>query len=225
MNTSESEKMKIEIWSDIACPFCYIGKHKIDKAIAESDNSKHIEVIWKSYLLNPELVTDTSKTIFQSLSENKNISIGVAKQMSGGVSKMGQDNGIVFNFDKIIPANTLKAHQLLHFAKHQGKQSEAKEMLFKAYFIEGRNIDDMNELSKIISELKLNTINFFEELKRETYLKQIELDLYEAHQIGVRAVPFFVFNNHIGISGAQDDAIFKNTLHDALKDWMKTNHN
>ncbi|MDP2174572.1 MAG: DsbA family oxidoreductase [Bacteroidota bacterium] len=223
MKNTTQEKMRIEIWSDIACPFCYIGKHKIDKAVLESKNSHLIDIVWKSYQLNPDLITDNTKSIYQSLAESKQITIDVAKQMTSGVIEMGKNNGVFFDFDKTIPANTLKSHQLLHFAKKYGKQSEAKEMLFEAYFKEGKNIDDVIVLTKIISLIGLNVSDFVDAVVAETFLPEVELDFYEARQIGVRGVPFFVFNNQLGISGAQDDTVFTNTLNTALIDWQKDN--
>lgn len=131
-NDSTTQKMKIEIWSDIACPFCYIGKHKLDKALSTFSDKNSIEIIWKSFQLNPELTTDTNKSIYQSLAESKGITIAYAQQMTEGVTQMGVANNIAFNFDKTIPANTFNAHVLMHFAAKYNKQSEAKEKLFKA---------------------------------------------------------------------------------------------
>jgi predicted DsbA family dithiol-disulfide isomerase len=218
MTNKQNKPIKIEIWSDIACPFCYIGKVKIERAIENTLFKDEVELIWKSYQLNPDLITDKSKNIYQSLAESKGLSIDVAKQMTSSVLAMGLENNIEFNFDTIVPANTSKAHQLLHFAKKFGKQTEAKSLLFEAYFIMGKNIDDMLVLSRIITQLQLNTSDFVDAIVAETYLPEIEIDQYQAQQMGVRGVPFFVFNNHFIISGAQPQHVFNNTLQNVINE-------
>jgi predicted DsbA family dithiol-disulfide isomerase len=216
-------KMKIEIWSDIACPFCYIGKHKLDKALANFTNANQIEIVWKSYQLDPNLKTDTSLSIYQSLSVSKGISLTYAKQMTEGVTNMGAHNGIVFNFDKTIPANTLKAHQFVHFAAEYGKQSEAKEKLFEAYFINGLNVDDNQTLSLIASQLNLDTSKLNDALFNQTYLKAVQADIDAAKRMNISGVPYFVFDRKYAISGAQDDAVFANTLQKAFDEWLLNN--
>lgn len=216
-------KMKIEIWSDIACPFCYIGKHKLDKALTNFANSNQIEIVWKSYQLDLNLKTDTTKSIYQSLAESKGITLSYAKQMTAGVLEMGHANGIAFNFDKTIPANTLRAHQFLHFAAHYGKQSEAKEMLFEAYFINGLNVDDIETFSLIATLLNLDTSKLKDDLLNQTYLKEVQDDIEEARKMNISGVPYFVFDRKYAISGAQDDSVFINTLQKAFDEWHLLN--
>jgi predicted DsbA family dithiol-disulfide isomerase len=222
MNVDNQKDIIIEIWSDIACPFCFIGKHKIENAISKSSHHNRIELIWRSYQLNPKLITDKTKNIYQSLSENKGISIEVAKQMSTSVIPLGKENDIQFNFDDIVPANTSKAHQLLHFSKQYGKQTAAKSLLFEAYFTEGKNIDDMLVLSRIVTQLQLNTSDFVDAILSGSLLPEVEFDQFQAQQMGVKGVPFFLFNNTFIVAGAQPQIVFENTLQNTINVFLKT---
>lgn len=224
-NDSTTQKMKIEIWSDIACPFCYIGKHKLDKALAIFSHKDSVEIIWKSFQLNPELATDTSKNIYQSLAESKGITIAYAQQMTMGVAQMGTANNIAFNFDKTIPANTFNAHVLMHFAAKYNKQSEAKEKLFKAYFLDGKNIDDVGTLSAIASELSLDIAAWHEAFKNKTFTQAVLADMQEANKMQISGVPYFVFDRKYAISGAQDDTVFTNTLAKAFQEFSANQKN
>ncbi len=215
--------MKIEIWSDLVCPFCYIGKTKFEAALNQFSDQNNIEIEWKSYQLMPELITDTSKNIDQILSETKGISLDQAKQMNDQAAKMGKNAGLEYNFEKAIVANTLKAHQLLHFAKVNGKQSEAEGLLFKGYFTDGKNIDDIPTLVELGSSIGLDTDALKAALENNTYVEEVRKDIIEAQQIGVRGVPFFVFNRKYAISGAQSVDSFKDMLKQSYDEW-KTDH-
>jgi predicted DsbA family dithiol-disulfide isomerase len=139
-------KMQVEIWSDVMCPFCYIGKRKFEAALSQFVHKENIEVIWKSYMLNPEMKTDTNKNSIVALAEHKGISIEESKEMHKYVVEMATNAGLKYNMDKTISANSFNAHRLTHYAKSQGKQLEIEEKLFEAYFILGKNIDDTNTL-------------------------------------------------------------------------------
>jgi predicted DsbA family dithiol-disulfide isomerase len=215
-------KMKIEVWSDIMCPFCYIGKRKLDMALALFKDAQNIEVIWKSFQLIPDMITTPGKNINQILSEEKGISLEHAKSMNDYVSEMAAQTGLSYKFDIAIPANTFNAHRLSHLAKQHGLQNEIEEKLFAAYFTEGRNIDDIKTLVEIGTETGLNSVETESALSGDKYEEEVRYDIYEAKQSGIRSVPFFLFNNKQTISGAQDNAVFMLTLTKAYNDFLQT---
>lgn len=216
-------KMNIEIWSDVMCPFCYLGKRKFENALALFPEMGRVNVIWKSFLLNPDLKTDTSISIYEYLSREKGFEIEQAKEKNGHITQSASLVGLDYNFDKVIVANTFKAHILLHYANKQGKQNEVKERLLKAFFTEGRNVDDIPTLLEIGNEAGLKTDTLTEALESELYADEVREDIYEAQQFGIRGVPFFIFDRKYGISGAQESPVFLETLKKSFSEWRKTN--
>ncbi|MXN91331.1 thioredoxin domain-containing protein [Flavobacterium sp. Sd200] len=204
--------MKIEIWSDIMCPFCYIGKRKFEVALAQFENKDTVEIEWKSFLLSPEMKTDPSKNIHQFLAEHKGISLDEATGMNDTVAHIAAQVGLEYNFDKTIPANSFNAHRFLHFTKQHGKQNEAEELLFRAYFTEGKNIDDAQTLMGFAAQLGLDANEFAQAMGQGAFTDEVIADIQEAQQLGVRGVPFFVFNRKYAVSGAQEPALFLETL-------------
>lgn len=219
-----TKKMQVEIWSDVMCPFCYIGKRRFEKALKQLPEQENIEIIWKSYQLAPDMQTDTTKNINQYLSEHKGISLEHAEQMNDQVTRMAAAEGLVYNFDKAIVANSMNAHRFSHFAKQYGKQNEAEELLFRAYFTEGKNTDDLNTLIDLGKEIGLDSDKLKTVLESEQYTDEVREDIYEAHQIGVRGVPFFVFNRKYAISGAQESGAFAQVLEKSFAEWREENH-
>ena len=215
--------MTIEIWSDVMCPFCYLGKRKFENALTQFAEKDSVNVIWKSFLLNPDLKTDTSISIYEYLSKAKGIGIEQAKEMNKHITQSGKLVDVEYNFDKVIVANTFKAHILLHCANNQGKQNEVKERLLKAFFTEGRNVDDISVLLEIGNEAGLKTDTLAEALDNESYIDEVREDIYEAQQFGIRGVPFFVFDRKYGVSGAQETPVFLETLKKSFAEWRKMN--
>ena len=203
------------------CPFCYIGKRRFEVALQQFEHKDKVEIEWKSYLLNPEMVTDPSKNIHQFLAEHKGISLEEATGMNDYVTNMAANSGLKFDFDKAIPANSFNAHRLLHFAKQHGKQNETEEALFKAYFTDGKNIDDAPTLTEIAGSVGLDTTAMAEAMASEAYFQDVVMDVQEAQNIGVQGVPFFVFDRKYAISGAQEPDAFLNTLSTAYAEWQQ----
>ena len=131
-------KMKVEIWSDVMCPFCYLGKRKFEIALEQFSHKDDIEIEWKSFLLQPDLVTDTTININQYLAEIKDFPLEQARQMNNQVAQAGKAIGLTYNVEQIVVANSFKAHNLIQLAKTQQKQNEVEEKLFEAYFAEGK---------------------------------------------------------------------------------------
>jgi predicted DsbA family dithiol-disulfide isomerase len=216
-------KMQVEIWSDVMCPFCYIGKRKFEAALSQFVHKENIEVIWKSYMLNPEMKTDTNKNSIVALAEHKGISIEESKEMHKYVVEMATNAGLKYNMDKTISANSFNAHRLTHYAKSQGKQLEIEEKLFEAYFILGKNIDDTNTLIGLGESVGLSKETLAKVIKGNDYAEDVRQDVYEAQQVGVRGVPFFVFDRKYAVSGAQESAVFLQSLQKSFDEWQKTN--
>lgn len=216
-------KMKVEIWSDIICPFCYIGKRRFEAALAQFPDKNKVELEWKSYQLSPDAVTNPEKNIHQYLAEHKGISLQQATDMNMQVAAIAKQAGLDYHFDKAIPANTMKAHQLAHFAKQYGKQNEAEEILFRSYFTDGKNIDDLDTLLQLGNEIGLDAGKLKAALENGDFETEVQTDIDEAYQIGVRGVPFFVFNRKYAVSGAQDSRAFLQTLETAFSEWKKAN--
>jgi len=217
MDTTQ-HKLQIEIWSDIMCPFCYIGKRKFETALAQFENRDNLEIVWKSHQLSSDMITDSTKNINQYLSEHKGISLQEAARMNAYVTNMAAKEGLVYNFDKTVVANSFKAHQFAHFAKQYGKQDEAEEKLFVAYFTEGKNMDDDAVLIQLGAEIGLDTTALKTALENGMYIDDVLADIKEAEEIGVRGVPFFVFDRKYAVSGAQDSKVFLQTLEKAYKE-------
>jgi predicted DsbA family dithiol-disulfide isomerase len=218
---NEIMKMKIEIWSDIVCPFCYLGKHKFENALAQFNGKEYIEVEWKSFQLNPDLVTDTTISIHQYLAEIKGFSMEQARQMNDRFTLSGKPFGLVYNFNKVVVANSYCAQNLVHFALLQGKQNEMEERLFEAYFTEGKNIDDIPTLILLATETGLNVEGLDKILLNKTYAGDVEKDIVEARSLNIHGVPFFVFNRKYAVSGAQETPVFLDTLKKSFDDWRK----
>jgi predicted DsbA family dithiol-disulfide isomerase len=212
--------MKIEIWSDVMCPFCYIGKRKFEAALEQFENKANVEVVWKSFQLNPDMKTDPAKNITEYLAEIKGWSIQQAKEMNAHVTNMAKEVGLHYDFDKAIVANSFDAHRLIQLAKKHGKGDEAEEQLFKAYFTEGKNTDDHSTLIEIGISIGLNEIEVKQVLASDQFADDVRKDIIEAQQIGVRGVPFFVVDRKYGVSGAQPTEVFLETL---TKAWAENN--
>ncbi len=215
--------MKIEIWSDVACPFCYIGKRKIEKAIAKFPQKDKIEIEWKSFLLNPDQVTQPNKSSQEYLAEVKGWSLEQTKEITANVANMAAQEGLEYHLDKTVVANTKKAHRLLHLAKTAGKGDEMKESLLKAYFTDSLNIDDDSVLLALGKEIGLSETSIQEVLGSDKFENEVDQDIYESRQLGVKGVPFFVLDRKFGISGAQPDEVFDQTLEKAWNEFSKAN--
>ncbi len=204
--------MKVEIWSDIMCPFCYIGKRKFESALAQFEHKDDVDIVWKSFQLNPDMKTEAGKNINQYLAEIKGWSVEQAKEMNDRVTEMAKQVGLEYDLNKAVVANSFNAHRLIQFAKNTGKGDAAEERLFKAYFTEGKNVDDLHVLSQLAGDIGLNITEVDEVLKSAAFSDEVQQDVYEAQQVGVRGVPFFVLGNKYAVSGAQESATFLQAL-------------
>jgi predicted DsbA family dithiol-disulfide isomerase len=215
--------MKIEIWSDVVCPFCYIGKRKLEKALDRFPFKDKVEIEWKSFQLNPDQVTDTSISTVEHLAQSKGWSLEQTREITSNVVNMAAAQGLNFDFDRAVVANTKNAHRLIHLAKTIGRGSEMKELLLESYFSNGMNVDDAATLISLGERVGLEASAIQAMLNSDSYAQDVEQDIYESRQLGVRGVPFFVLDRKFGISGAQADEVFDQTLEKAWTEYVKSN--
>ena len=215
--------MKIEIWSDVMCPFCYIGKRRFEQAMQLFGHREKIEVEWKSFQLNPYLQTDPKLNINQYLAETKGWTIDYARRMNDQVTLMAAELGLKYDFDKAVVANSFNAHRLSHLAKKHGLGEVAEEALFKAYFTGGKNIDDTKTLTELGVLIGLDAQKVEEMLTSDAFGDAVKHDIAEAQYLGIHGVPFFVLDKKYGISGAQDVPIFLQTIEKAFTEWQQEN--
>jgi len=214
--------MKVEIWSDVVCPFCYIGKRKFEKALNQFAAKDIVEIEWKSFQLDPEMDNSEGLNVHQYLGKRKGVTMADGKRMNDQMSAIAFEVGLEYNFDKAIINNTLNAHRLLHFAKTKGVQHQMKERIFKAYYTEGLDVADIDTLATLAAEVGLNAVETKEILTSDVYTIEVLGDQQQAFKIGVQGVPFYVFNNKYAVSGAQPTEVFAQVLQKVLDEEKPT---
>lgn len=206
-----TEPIKIDVWSDIACPWCYIGKRNLETGLAETAadaDAPRVEVTFHSYELSPDTPVDFDGTEIDFLSEYKGMPADQVQQMLDRVTGVAADAGLGYRFDILKHTNTVKAHELLHFAKEQGLQKEMTERLMSAYFTEGRHVGKIDDLVALAAEAGLDPEQTRDALDSGRYLAAVRADQAQAQAYGIQGVPFFVIDGKYGVSGAQPPAAF-----------------
>lgn len=206
------------------CPFCYIGKRRFEQALAQFEHKANVEVEWKSFQLQPDLKTDPAKNTIAHLAESKGWTLDYARQMTNHVTAMAAEVGLQYDFDKAVVANSFDAHRLSHLAKKHGVQDALEEALFRAYFTQGQNTADHTVLTQLAVSVGLNQDEVKQLLAGNDYTGEVKRDIYEAQQVGVRGVPFFVVDGKYAVSGAQPAQIFTQALNAGWKDFEKEIH-
>ena len=210
-----SEPIKIDIWSDIACPWCYIGKRKFENGSATfsgAGEGRAVEVEYHSFELSPDTPVDFDGSEVDFLAGHKGIPAEQVHQMLDRVTGIASSVGLDYDFDALQHTNTVKAHELLHFAKAQGKQLELAERLFEAYFIEGGHVGRAESLADLAASVGLSREDALAAMESGEYLEAVREDQRTAAEYGINGVPFFVIEGKYGVSGAQDAATFAQVL-------------
>lgn len=202
--------IKVDIWSDIACPWCFIGKRKFEAGAASSGIP--VEVEYHSFELSPDTPVDFEGDEFEFLAAHKGIPVDTAKRMISRVTDIAESVGLHYDYDALQHTNTVKAHQLLHYAKLRGRQLEMKERLLKAYFEEGRHVGRVQDLADLAAELGFDRDDVIRSLEADEHLADVREDQAVAQDFGIQGVPFFVFDRKYGVSGAQESATFASVL-------------
>lgn len=218
--------MKIEIWSDLDCPFCYIGKKNLELAINQLNFKDKIEIIYKGYQLDPTLPLEAlSISNEQYLVEHKGYPAQQIKQMFAHVNQAAQQVGITMNLDKCIPVNTLRAQRLIQLAQKHQLAPQMNDTLFKAYFTDGLNIGDTQVLKQLAAQVGLQEQLVNEVLESQEFLNQVNQDIQQAKDLQIQGVPFFVINQTYGISGAQPVESFLQALTQAYEESSEASQN
>lgn len=215
--------MKIEIWSDVMCPFCYIGKRNFESAMAQFADKDHMEVVWRSYQLDPSIPEVANETYLEYLVKNKGMSPDQVKGMLENVTESAKQVGLDYRFDKAQMVNSQKAHQLIQFAKTKNLGDDAEERLFLAFFTEGKSISDTEILTQLGKDIGLDAQELQAAFTDNKYAQLVQDDIREAREIGVKGVPFFVIDRKYAVSGAQPPQAFLETLQKAFPEWRKLN--
>lgn len=202
----------IEIWSDFVCPFCYIGKRRLEEAIEQLNTIQQPEIRFRSFQLNPSQVTQPEISIHRYLADRKGISEAEARRMNDHVTRMAGESGLIYQMDHVVPANSLRAHRLFHFANTLNMGPAISELLFDAYFCQGRNIDDIPTLMEIAERIGIPPDEVMLSLTDDEVLSQVNQDILLASQFQIQGVPFFVFNRKLAVSGAQPVSVFIDVL-------------
>ncbi len=210
-----SEPIKIDIWSDIACPWCYIGKRRFESGSAlfsEAGDDRAVEVEYHSFELSPDTPVDFDGTEVDFLAGHKGIPAEQVHQMLDRVTGIAASVGLDYDFGTLQHTNTVKAHELLHFAEANGKQLELAERLFRAYFVEGGHVGRVSDLADLAAEVGLDHDAARAALESGEYLAAVRDDQRTAAEFGINGVPFFVIDGRYGVSGAQEASTFAQAL-------------
>ena len=213
-------KMKVEIWSDVTCTHCYFAKRKFEIALSQFKHRDKIEVTWRSFELASGFKTDPNKFLPQFLQELHEISGEQAQGLIDRVTESVKEVGLEYNLNKAIPANSFNAHRLSHLAKVQGLQEKMEERLFKAYFVEEKNIDDIPTLTELAKEVGLNGSEVKSALESTKFTEEVNHDLTEARQKGITSVPKYIFNTNRTVSGSQDSKAYLEILEKEFAIWQ-----
>lgn len=204
--------MKIEVWSDYVCPFCYIGKRRLEEALQETGMDQQVELIFKSYQLDPDSPETSDKPVTEGLAQKYGISLQEAQRMMNNVAEQAKTVGLQYDTDAMRPANTFHAHRLAKLAEQEGMAAEVTERLLKGYFVLGEQIGNQETLLSIAEEAGLERTRTEKMLASDEFSDAVRADIAEARQLGVQGVPFFVINRKYAISGAQPAEVFANAL-------------
>jgi predicted DsbA family dithiol-disulfide isomerase len=208
--TPLAEPIKVDIWSDIACPWCYLGKRKFEAAVAQS--GLPVDVEFHSFELSPGTPAEFPGSHHEFLAEHAGVSLEQAAAMGERVTALAAAVGLRYDYDRLQTTNTVLAHQLTHYAKARGRQAEMTERLMSAYFEEGRHVGRIPDLADLAAEIGFDRDDVVRSLEAGEYLADVRADVAQAGELGIRGVPFFVFDGKYGISGAQETATFADAL-------------
>ncbi|MCA1010818.1 DsbA family oxidoreductase [Halobacillus halophilus] len=214
--------MKIEIWSDFVCPFCYIGKRRLEQALENFPNEEKAEVVYKSFELDPNAERSSKQSMHEKLAAKYGRSLEEAKEMTRNMEEQASMVGLDFRFDTMVPTNTMDAHRVAKFAETKGLDQETAEVLFRAVFTDSKDIGDHETLIELAQEAGLDQSEVRQVLESTDYMELVRTEETEAHQVGVQGVPFFVINRKYAVSGAQPIEIFTQALEKAYSEEKQT---
>ncbi|WP_124068893.1 DsbA family oxidoreductase [Filibacter tadaridae] len=204
--------MKIEVWSDYVCPFCYIGKRRLEEALKETGIGEKAEIVFKAYELSSDSPMTSDETMQTVLAKKYGMGVEEAKQATDNIVVQAKSVGLEYDYDNVRPANTFNAHRLAKLAETEGVAGQMSERLLHAYFVDAERIGTDEVLLRIAEEAGVSLARAKEVLGSDEFSTDVKADIAEAAQIGVKGVPFFVINRKYAISGAQPTEAFADAL-------------
>ena len=208
--------MRVEIWSDIACPWCYVGKRRFEAALSGFPHRDEVEVTWRSFELDPQAPRVREGDHTDHLAAKYGMEREHAVAMHAQMAETGAALGLELTFDRVRGGNTFDAHRLVHLGAAHGLQDETKERLMRAYFTEGVPVGDPEPLASAVAEV-LPEADVRDTLASDRFADEVRHDEREAASLGISAVPFFVVNREIAVSGAQPPELFRSLLERGLE--------
>ena len=217
------KKLRVDIWSDIACPWCYVGKRRIESALGRFPHSADVEIVWRSFELDPSAPReqDTSVPYTERLARKYRTTPAEAQKMIDRMTALARDDGLDFHFEKARPGNTFDAHRLLHLAATKGLQDALKERYFRAYLCEGEAIGSPETLVRLAAETGLDPELARATLASDAHASDVRADERQAAEMGIHGVPFFVLASRYAVSGAQPADLLLQAITKAWSDLPK----
>ncbi len=207
--------MRVEIWSDVVCPWCYIGQRRFERALESFAHRDDVTVVHRSFQLDPTAPKGRTENTVTMLAGKYRRSIEEATAMMVQVEQTAAGEGLEYHLTKTVSGNTVDAHRVLHLAKEHGVQDAAEDRFYRAYFTEGQSLFDHESLTRLAAEAGLDAAEVTRVLKEGTYAEAVEADSAEAHGLGATGVPFFLIDGRYVVSGAQPAEVFGQALEQA----------
>jgi len=207
--------MKVEIWSDIVCPWCYIGKRRFEEALSRFEHAADVEVVWRSFELDPTAPARREGSHVHHLARKYGMSVDQAQAASDNLTRTAEKEDLFMDFSRTQGGNTFDGHRLIHLAAQHGRQDEMKEALMRAYFSEGRAIGETATLVDVAAELGFDPDEVREVLAGDTYADEVRAEERDGQRLGITGVPFFVVDRAYGVSGAQNPDVLLEVLETA----------
>jgi predicted DsbA family dithiol-disulfide isomerase len=216
--------LRVDVWSDIACPWCYVGKRRLEAAIARFSHGGAVEVHWRAFELDPAAPRARSEDVSyaERLAKKYGTGVEAAATRLQHMTDLAAADGLAFHFDRIRPGNTFDAHRVLHLAANRGVQDAVKERFLRAYFTEGEPIGDASALVRLAAQAGLDGDDVRAVLAGDAYAREVRADEAEAHALGISGVPFFAIDGRYGVSGAQSAEVLAEVLERAWTTGVET---
>jgi predicted DsbA family dithiol-disulfide isomerase len=210
--------VRVDIWSDVVCPWCYLGKRRFERALAEFDRRDEVEVVYRSFELDPRMPRGEAQPKVPLLAAKFGSSEAEVREMEARLESLAAEDGLEYHLDGSTIGNTFDAHRVLHLAKERGVQAAVTERFFRAYFTEQRSLFDVDSLANVAVDAGPDREEVLNVLQEGTYADAVRADVEQARALGANGVPFFVLNDRYGVSGAQSRETFTAALTKAFED-------
>lgn len=214
--------MKVEIWSDIACPWCYVGKRRFEAALRQFEHADDVEVVWRSFELDPNAPRTHAESQDELLAKKYGMSLERAREMNARMAGEAAKEGLEFHFERVQVGNTFDAHRLVHLAAESGRADAMKERLMRAYLTDGDALGETETLRRLGADVGLDAARVEELLASDAFSANVRLDEARAHAFGISGVPFFAIDERYGVSGAQTPEVLLGAMRHAYEESAAT---